>query len=141
MITEGVVTAAYPSGGFFGFYMQTEGTGGSVDPATRTTSDGIFVRQTFSAGAVTVEPGDFVQVFGTVTEFAGQTQVEVTDAADIEPAAGTPDPVTRRDHDQLAGHGRPEGGARGDALQPRGRLHDHEQLRDEQLRRARPGGR
>ena len=94
VITEGVVTAAYPSGGFFGFYLQTEGTGGSVDPATRTTSDGIFVRQTFDAGPVTVEPGDFVQVFGTVTEFAGQTQVEVTDAADIEPAAGTPDPVT-----------------------------------------------
>jgi len=94
VITEGVVTAAYPSGGFFGFYLQTEGTGGSVDPATRTTSDGIFVRQTFDAGPVTVEPGDFVQVFGTVTEFAGQTQVEVTDPAGIEPAAGTPDPVT-----------------------------------------------
>jgi 5'-nucleotidase len=29
-----------------------------------------------------------------VTEFAGQTQVEVTDAADIEPIGGTPDPVT-----------------------------------------------
>ena len=94
VITEGVVTAAYPSGGFFGFYLQTEGTGGSVDPATRTTSDGIFVRQTFDAGPVTVVPGDFVQVFGTVTEFAGQTQIEVTDAAGIEPAAGTPDPVT-----------------------------------------------
>jgi 5'-nucleotidase len=94
VITEGVVTAAYPSGGFFGFYLQTEGTGGSVDPATRTTSDGVFVRQTVAAGAVTVQPGDFVQVTGTVTEFAGQTQVEVTDAADIVAATGTPDPVT-----------------------------------------------
>ena len=94
VITEGVVTAAYPSGGFFGFYLQTEGTGGSVDPATRTTSDGIFVRQTFAAGDVTVEPGDFVQVFGMVTEFAGQTQVEVTDAADIEPAVGPPDDIS-----------------------------------------------
>ncbi|MET0524820.1 MAG: ExeM/NucH family extracellular endonuclease, partial [Nocardioides sp.] len=92
--TQGVVTAAYPAGGFFGFYMQTEGTGGPVDPAARTSSDGIFVRQTFTAGDVTVQPGDFVEVAGEVTEFAGQTQVEVTDAADITTLAETPDPVT-----------------------------------------------
>ena len=60
------MTAAYPSGGFFGFYLQTEGTGGSVDPATRTTSDGIFVYQ----GNIpeTVAPGDHLQVTGTVGE-------------------------------------------------------------------------
>ena len=32
--TEGVVTAAYPTGGFNGFYLQTAGTGGDVDAAT-----------------------------------------------------------------------------------------------------------
>ena len=87
VITQGVVTAAYPSGGFFGFYMQTGGTGGPTDPAARLHSDGIFVRQTVAAGAVTVSPGDSVEVTGNVTEFAGQTQVEVTSASDIDSIA------------------------------------------------------
>jgi 5'-nucleotidase len=92
--TQGVVTAAYPSGGFFGFYLQTDGTGGETDLATHNASDGIFVRQTVSAGAVTVQPGDLVEVTGTVTEFAGQTQIEVSDAADIVELTGSPAGVT-----------------------------------------------
>src|SRR4029079_19639291 len=40
--TTGVVTARYPSGGFNGFYLQTDGTGGAVD-ATPGASDAIFV--------------------------------------------------------------------------------------------------
>ena len=36
------MTARYPTGGFNGFYMQTDGTGGAVD-ATPDASDGIFV--------------------------------------------------------------------------------------------------
>ena len=40
--TEGVVTAAYPTGGFNGFYLQTAGTGGGTDatpaPPTRSSS-------------------------------------------------------------------------------------------------------
>ena len=45
--TRGVVTAAYPSGGFFGFYIQTPGTGAAnIDLSTHTASDGVFVRQT-----------------------------------------------------------------------------------------------
>ena len=40
--TSGVVTAAYPTGGFNGFYLQTPGTGGGTD-ATPGASDAIFV--------------------------------------------------------------------------------------------------
>lgn len=41
--TVGVVTAAYPTGGFNGFYLQTPGTGGAIDLATHTASDALFV--------------------------------------------------------------------------------------------------
>ena len=37
------MTAAYPTGGFNGFYLQTAGTGGDVDPATHQASDAVFV--------------------------------------------------------------------------------------------------
>ena len=40
--TSGVVTAAYPTGGFDGFYLQTAGTGCGVDFASHTASDGVF---------------------------------------------------------------------------------------------------
>ena len=39
---HGVVTAAYTTGGFNGFYMQTAGSGGASDP-THNASDAIFV--------------------------------------------------------------------------------------------------
>ncbi|MCW2739058.1 ExeM/NucH family extracellular endonuclease [Nocardioides sp.] len=90
--TRGVVTAAYPSGGFFGFYLQTPGTGAAnIDLATHNASDGVFVRQ--PSGAITVTPGDYVEVTGEVTEFAGATQVEVQ-PADITELSGTPAPIT-----------------------------------------------
>ena len=74
--TRGMVTASYPTGGFFGFYIQTPGSGAAdLDLATHTASDAVFVRQT--TGSVAAKPGDYVQVTGTVTEFAGATQVEV----------------------------------------------------------------
>jgi len=92
--TTGVVTAAYPAGGLFGFFLQTPGTGGPTDLAARTASDAVFVRMTQAAGAVTVEPGDHVDVTGTVAEFAGTTQLEVTAADDIAPVAEPADPVT-----------------------------------------------
>lgn len=92
--TEGVVTAAYPSGGFYGFYLQVPGTGGADhDPAQTTSSQAVFVRQTQAAGGVTVEPGDHVQVTGTVTEYAGATQVEVSSADDIEALADPAEPA------------------------------------------------
>ena len=77
--TRGIVTAAYPSGGFFGFYIQTPGTGAAnIDLTTHAASDGVFVRQT--SGSVTTTPGTYVEVTGTVSEFAGATQVNVVPA-------------------------------------------------------------
>ncbi|MFL6003668.1 MAG: ExeM/NucH family extracellular endonuclease, partial [Nocardioides sp.] len=71
--TEGVVTAAYPDGGFNGFYLQTAGTGGDLDLGTHEKSDGIFVFS--SAGADLVHVGDHVRVSGSVSEFFGLTEL------------------------------------------------------------------
>ncbi|MEH3034011.1 MAG: ExeM/NucH family extracellular endonuclease [Aeromicrobium erythreum] len=76
--TEGVVTAAYPTGGYRGIFLQTEGTGGDVDLAEHRASDGIFV---FSGAlAADVRVGDHVRVTGPVSEYQGLTEVS--------PAAG-----------------------------------------------------
>ncbi|QZY30403.1 ExeM/NucH family extracellular endonuclease [Nocardioides coralli] len=93
VLTQGVVTAAYPTGGLNGFYLQTEGTGGELDLATHQASDGIFVYRG-SSNPVTEEPGDFVEVLGTVDEYAGATQIAAFDADAVTPAAGEADPVT-----------------------------------------------
>lgn len=82
VITEGVVTAAYPSGGFNGFYLQTGGTGGG-DDTTPGASDAVFVYGNGGAGQVAI--GDSVRVVGEVTEFQGLTEInldEVTPLAD-----------------------------------------------------------
>ncbi|MGB0101162.1 MAG: hypothetical protein WBP61_12860, partial [Nocardioides sp.] len=62
--TRGVVTAAYADGGLRGFYLQTPGTGGEIDLDAHEASDGIFVYQ--GNVPVTVTPGDYVRVTGTV---------------------------------------------------------------------------
>jgi 5'-nucleotidase len=101
VITKGVVTAAYPTGGFRGYYLQTQGTGGAL-PADHTASDGIFV---FASGtypaAATV--GNYLQVTGTVSEFGGMTELTVA-AADVvdldepfEPVTATPGTWPRTD--------------------------------------------
>ncbi len=79
--TEGVVTAAYPTGGFSGFYLQAAGTGGDVDLTTHTRSDGVFVFS--SAAAAVVHIGDHAQVTGRVSEFNGLTEIAPTSAADV----------------------------------------------------------
>ncbi|TQL68063.1 putative extracellular nuclease [Nocardioides albertanoniae] len=95
--TSGIVTAAYPSGGFYGFYLQTSGTGGELDLGDHDASDAVFVYQPRSAGAVTVEPGDAVTVTGEVTEYAGLTEVSVAAAGDIvTDGSGSIDPVVSR---------------------------------------------
>lgn len=71
--TRGVVTAAYPTGGFDGIYLQTPGTGGDVDLATHRASDGVFVYS--GALAADVEIGDHLEVTGEVSEFRGLTEV------------------------------------------------------------------
>ena len=86
VVTQGVVTAAYPTGGFNGYVIQTDGTGGS-DDATSDASDAVFVHQP-SAEPVAVEIGDYVQVTGDVSEFFGLTEIN-SHAADVE-GRGTP---------------------------------------------------
>ena len=75
VVTRGVVTAAYPTGGFDGVYLQTPGTGGDLDLGTHTASDGVFVESAALADAVQV--GDHLEVRGDVAESFGLTQVEV----------------------------------------------------------------
>lgn len=89
--TVGIVTAAYPTGGFNGYVIQTPGTGGAIDLATHTASDAIFVFSSSTVGSVAI--GDTVKVTGAVSEFSGLTEISVTSAAGLEklPAAA---PVT-----------------------------------------------
>src|SRR4051812_3423570 len=91
--TKGIVTAAYPAGGFKGYYLQTPGTGGPVDPATDTTSDGIFVFQSTGAFPAAVQVGKYLQVTGSVTEFFGMTEINVA-AADVVDLGAAPAAVT-----------------------------------------------
>nr|WP_245703194.1 ExeM/NucH family extracellular endonuclease [Raineyella antarctica] len=88
--TQGVVTAAYPIGGFNGVYLQTPGTGGTAKKPGDA-SDGIFVYS--SAAAAGLEVGDCVVVEGsTVKEYNGLTELDggaVTAAADCAPVAPT----------------------------------------------------
>lgn len=79
--TTGIVTAAFPEGGLSGFYLQTEGTGGAIDPESHAASDGIFVF--VKSIPVTVEVGDEVTVNGTADEYYSLTQIVVTDEQDI----------------------------------------------------------
>lgn len=79
--TRGKVTAAFPTGGIAGYYVQTPGTGGDLTPASHTASDAVFVYSPVTAGSVQI--GDFVEVSGTVSEFFGLTQVSVADAAGL----------------------------------------------------------
>ncbi|WP_120339230.1 ExeM/NucH family extracellular endonuclease [Cryobacterium soli] len=76
--TVGVVTAAYPVGGFAGFYLQTPGTGGS---STDAASHGIFVYTKTLVSPVAV--GDYVSVVGAVSEYYGLTQLTIGTLADI----------------------------------------------------------
>ena len=69
VMTEGVVTANYPTGGFNGFYLQTPGTGGGLD-ATPGASDGVFVY-----GSTDVQVGACYTVTATVVEFNGLTEL------------------------------------------------------------------
>jgi 5'-nucleotidase len=71
--SQGVVTAAYPTGGFNGFYMQTPGAD------TANASDAIFVYGGGSGFASYPAIGDSVDVTGTVAENFGLT--ELTGAA------------------------------------------------------------
>ena len=70
--TRGIVTAAYPTGGFGGYYVQTPGTGGTAE---RIGSDALFIYSPATVPEVAV--GDYVQVSGTAGEYFGLTQLSV----------------------------------------------------------------
>lgn len=75
--TRGVVTAAYPTGGLGGYYIQTAGTGGAED-ATPGASDGVFVYSPDTVKDISI--GDYLEVTGTVSERYGQTQMSVAES-------------------------------------------------------------
>ncbi|MCL9663704.1 ExeM/NucH family extracellular endonuclease [Curtobacterium albidum] len=93
VVTDGVVTAVYATGGLNGYTVQTAGTGGAIDLATHTASDAVFVFSAATAGSVAI--GDAVRLTGTVAEYDGLTELEVASTADVErlPAAGVVQPV------------------------------------------------
>jgi 5'-nucleotidase len=75
VITEGVVTAAFPTGGFNGFYIQTGG------PDTPDASDGVFVYE--PGFPSTIEVGDSVEVEGVVKEFSSLTEIDATKVTEL----------------------------------------------------------
>ena len=62
--SKGKVTAAFPTGGLNGYYIQTPGTGGDLSATNHSASDGIFVYSPATVGSV--QAGDYVQFTGTV---------------------------------------------------------------------------
>ncbi len=107
--TRGVVTAAYATGGFDGYYLQTEGTGGDTNTTDRTASDAVFVYSPETVGDVRV--GDFVEVSGKVSEFHGLTEITVaaegltvlTEAAEAPKAAAIGWPATEAEREKFEG--------------------------------------
>ncbi|MDQ0661544.1 putative extracellular nuclease [Arthrobacter ulcerisalmonis] len=79
--TTGKVTAAFATGGLNGYYIQTPGTGGDLAASSHAASDGIFVYSPATVGSV--QAGDYVQVTGTVAEYYGMTQLNVTAASGL----------------------------------------------------------
>ncbi|HWK93570.1 MAG TPA: ExeM/NucH family extracellular endonuclease [Luteimicrobium sp.] len=90
--TRGVVTAAYPTGGYNGLYIQTPGTGGDVDLATHHASDGLFVYST--KAAADLKPGQYVEVTGTVSEYSGLTELSATTWSVLPDAVPAVKPAT-----------------------------------------------
>ncbi len=82
--TDGVVTAAYPTGGFNGFYLQTGDTGGDVDMSRHHASDAVFVYAPSQVDSVRI--GDHVDVSGSVAEYHGLTEIDASSVtADPDP--------------------------------------------------------
>ncbi|MHA7210694.1 ExeM/NucH family extracellular endonuclease [Arthrobacter sp. MDT1-65] len=104
--TRGKVTAAYPSGGFAGFYLQTPGSSAAADQAA---SDAIFVYSPATVGSVAV--GDHVEVTGTAGEFFNLTQLTVaaggttriTEAAEEPKASAIALPATEAAREAVEG--------------------------------------
>ncbi len=87
--TKGVVTAAYPTGGFNGYVIQTPGTGGDLDFTKHQASEAVYVFSLATVGDVKI--GDYVEVTGDVSEYQGLTELSVasgkmTKLSDVVPA-------------------------------------------------------
>lgn len=87
VVTRGVVTASYPTGGLDGFVIQTPGTGGALDLGSHTASDAIFVYTPASAPAAT---GAYVEVTGIVSEFFGLSEITATEVTVIDETVTAP---------------------------------------------------
>ena len=79
--TRGKVTAAFPTGGLNGYYLQTPGTGGDLN-AHQPRGLGRYLRL-LPRHRGRVQIGDYVEVTGVVAEYYGMTQVNVTAAAGL----------------------------------------------------------
>ena len=92
VVTEGVVTAAFPTGGLDGIYLQTAGTGGAQDPGAAA-SHGIFVYSKALAEDVTI--GQTIKVTGVVSEYYGLTEITpVAQGWEVLEGTGTVEPTT-----------------------------------------------
>ncbi|RSX50043.1 ExeM/NucH family extracellular endonuclease [Bifidobacterium callimiconis] len=89
--TKGVVTATYPDGGFNGYTIQTPATGGDVDLAKHTASDGLFVYD--AKNVKSLKTGDYVQVSGKVSEYYGLTELNATAATKLPDKVNAPTPA------------------------------------------------
>ena len=90
--TRGVVTAAYPTGGYNGVVLQTPGTGGDVDLSTHAASDGVFV---YSSGiAADVRVDQVVEVTGRVSEYHGLTEITADSWTVLDEPAEAVKPAT-----------------------------------------------
>jgi predicted extracellular nuclease len=86
VVTSGVVTAVYATGGFNGYTIQTPGTGGALDLTAHAASDAVFVYSSTTAGLV--QTGDHVQLTGAVSEFNGLTELTVQNASALTKLTG-----------------------------------------------------
>lgn len=91
VITRGVVTASYPTGGLNGFVIQTPGTGGALDLGTHTASDAIFVYTPASAPAAI---GEYVEVSGPVSEYFGLSEITATAVTVLDEQVAAPTAAT-----------------------------------------------
>ncbi|MDR3201531.1 MAG: ExeM/NucH family extracellular endonuclease, partial [Bifidobacteriaceae bacterium] len=92
VVTSGVVTAAYPTGGLSGFVIQEPGTGGAIDLDTWQGSKAVFVYQPTTT-YVTAVVGQHVKVTGAVARYQGLTEVSIAGPEAVEPIAEPAAPV------------------------------------------------
>ena len=88
MTTTGVVTAAYPDGGFNGYTIQTPATGGAVNLAEHKASDGLFVYD--SKNVKDLQIGDYVKVNGTISEYYGLTELNASSVTKLSDKVEAP---------------------------------------------------